>query len=62
MSLEEVAVLLGKKKGGIKAMDSDPAFDSIDTWPVRRRFRPAHSWGIRTPGLRRAHPFDGLLS
>jgi hypothetical protein len=43
-------------------LDLLPEYDHINTWPVRRRIRPAHTWGIRTPGQRRAQPFDRLLA
>lgn len=36
--------------------------DEIDRFPLVRRWLPVGSWGITTPGLRRATPFDGLLT
>jgi len=35
--------------------------DEIDTMPIKRIIRPAGTWGIKTQGLRRADPFDGLM-
>ena len=36
--------------------------DEIDKLPIRRVFRPAGTWGIKSAGLRRATPFDGLIA
>lgn len=40
---------------------ADPT-DELDTWPPLHRVRPAGTWGIYSPGLRQAQPFDGLTS
>jgi hypothetical protein len=36
--------------------------DDLDDFPPRRRYLTAGTWGIKTPGLRRAHPFEGLMA
>lgn len=36
--------------------------DEVDDFPPRRRFLAAGTWGIKTPGLRHAHPFSGLMA
>lgn len=54
MSWAEVAVAV---KIGL-LVDHD---EELDDFPIRRAYRPAGSWGIRKPGLRRAGPFDALL-
>ena len=36
--------------------------DEIDKLPIRRVFRPAGTWGIKSQGLRHAGPFDGLVA
>lgn len=54
MSWDEVAVAVHI------GLVEDPD-DVLDDYPVRQVVRPAGSWGIFRPGLRRAGPFDGLL-
>jgi hypothetical protein len=36
-------------------------FDHLDFSPPVRVLRPAGTWGIYSPGLRKAEPFDGLV-
>lgn len=55
MSAAEVLVAV---KLGLVADDAD----ELDAWPAVRRIRPAGTWGVFTPGLRRAGPFDGLTA
>lgn len=55
LSAAEVLVAV---KLGLVADDAD----ELDAWPAVRRIRPAGTWGVFTPGLRRAGPFDGLTA
>lgn len=55
LSLEELCVLFGRKR-----IEKLAELDEIDMFPPRRRVLPAGTWGVFTPGLRRAQPFDGL--
>jgi hypothetical protein len=59
LSWDEVKHLLGVKR--LTGKESIHDQDDFDSWPIERRFIPAGLWGIRTPGLRKAHPFDGLI-
>lgn len=55
-------VLTGNPARSMGRLDLDPAFDHVDTMPRCVRVRPAGTWGIFSPGLRRAEPFDGLTA
>jgi hypothetical protein len=53
LSAEEIEVAIK-----LRLVDDD---DELDLWPPKQRFIPA-GWGIRSKGLRYAHPFDGLAT
>lgn len=59
LSFSEALQLLTKSRR--KALEAMPEFDFLDFSPLVRTIRPAGTWGIYSPGLRKAGPFDWLV-
>lgn len=50
-----------RRAAAIDTLLASERYDHLDLLPRRVSIVPAGAWGIYTPGLRHAQPFDGLL-